>query len=99
MAPSTNKAVLPAPPRTDRFVTTDRIGDVLERCPSLGNVFLAFGFPPRANPLLRQAIAPYNTLEKACRLVHVDPHHLVRVLNAGREQEASRSLQSDTLSD
>jgi hypothetical protein len=81
-------------PVTDRFGTSDRIGKIVERDPSLWNVFLAFGFHPRANPLLRRAIAPYNTLEGACRLVHVDPRHLVRVLNTALEQQAARPCRS-----
>jgi hypothetical protein len=61
-----------------------RIGQVLERFPPLLDTFLAFGFRPLANPLLRRAIAPYVTITRACHLLGVDLERLLGALNAGR---------------
>jgi hypothetical protein len=62
----------------------DRVGAVLDRDPSLLDVFLAFGFRPLANRLLRSTLARFITVEQACRQQGVDLQQLLRALNAAR---------------
>jgi hypothetical protein len=58
------------------------VGAVLEWHPELLDVFLAFGFQPLANPLLRRTLARTVTIAAACRLLGQDPRPLVDALNA-----------------
>jgi hypothetical protein len=66
----------------------DRVGAVLDRDPSLLGVFLAFGFRPLANRLLRSTLARFITIEQACRQQGVDLQQLLRALNAARAKDA-----------
>jgi hypothetical protein len=63
-----------------------RIGAVLVDEPRLLQTFLAFGFRPLANPLLRRTIAPYVTVARACRLLNVDQDQLLAALNGQRQK-------------
>jgi hypothetical protein len=67
------------------------VGEVLARYPALLEVFLAFGFTPLANPLLRSTVARAVPLATACRYLSVDPDALLEALNAARgRQEPGR---------
>jgi hypothetical protein len=67
-----------------------RVSEVLNHYPDLLKVFLAFGFRPLANPLLRRTLARTVTLQQACRLQGQDVHKLVEALNAEREKQTTR---------
>jgi hypothetical protein len=75
-----------------------RIGAVLDRYPGLLETFLSFGFRPLANPLLRRAIAPHVTIERACGLLGVDMPQLLAALDAVRERQAPRTYTLPVLS-
>jgi hypothetical protein len=81
-------ALVPGAP----IAATHRVGEVLEQDPDLLKVFLAFGFQPLANPLLRRTLARQVTLARACRLLGRDPQALVEALNAARKQPSLRRL-------
>src|SRR5581483_5119830 len=54
-------------------ITADwTVAAVLERWPATLATFLAFGFAPLANPVLRQALAPRVTLAQAAAMRQVD---------------------------
>jgi hypothetical protein len=76
----------PSPPaRPDAAIgPEDRVGAVLDRYPELLETFLAFGFRPLANPLVRRALAARVTLRGACGLAGVDVDRLIAALNARR---------------
>ncbi len=65
------------------------VGDVVTRHPELLDVFLAHGFTPLANPLLRRTLARNISIERACRLTGQDPAALVAALNARVKQAAA----------
>jgi hypothetical protein len=75
-----------------------RIGQVLDRYPGLLETFLSFGFRPLANPLLRRAIAPHVTIERACSLLGVDLPQLLAALGAARQRLAWRTYSLPVLS-
>jgi hypothetical protein len=75
-----------------------RVGEVLDRYPNLLDVLLSFGFKPLANPLLRKTIAPYVTIERACRLLNVDMLRLLEALNAAREKPRHGKMSLPVLS-
>jgi uncharacterized membrane protein len=77
---------------------THRVGDILDQYPELLKVFLAFGFQPLANPLLRRTLARRITLAKACRLVGQDTQALVDALNTARDPQNPRRLALPVLS-
>jgi hypothetical protein len=63
-------------------VTADqRVGAVLDRHPELLTTFVAFGFRPLLNPVLRQTLARGVTIGTACRLAAVDVATFLSVLN------------------
>ena len=72
------------------FGPETRIGEILKRRPELLETFLAFGFRPLANPILRRSIAPYVTIERACNLLNVDRERLLGALNAARRETGGR---------
>jgi hypothetical protein len=80
------------------IISTDRVDDVLERYPDLLDTFVASGFKPLANPLLRKTLARRVTIERACRLVGVDPRQFVDSLNAKRRLPATGRLALPLLS-
>lgn len=71
-----------------------RVGDVLDHHPALLDTFVALGFRPLRNPLLRRMLARRVTIAQACRLLTVDPVEALRSLNraAGRETRGKLSL-------
>ncbi len=69
-----------------------RVGAVLDRYPELLPVFLAFGFKPLANPLLRRMLARNVTIAGACRMLGQDEQALLDALNAARVGPARRRL-------
>lgn len=68
------------------------VGDVLDRHPDLLPTFLAFGFTPLANPLLRRTLAHGVTLGKACRLLGIDAQTFLDALNAERDRRTDRRV-------
>ena len=54
------------------LVAANRVGDVLDRYPHLLDVFLAHGFAPLANPVVRRVAAGRITIAAACRRMGVD---------------------------
>jgi hypothetical protein len=60
------------------------VGDVLDRDPELLDTFLALGFRPLANPLLRETVARRVTLGQACRQVGREPREVLETLNRAR---------------
>jgi hypothetical protein len=69
-----------------------RVGDILDRYPVLLDTFLAFGFRPLANPLLRRTLAGRITVAQACRLAGVDATALLEALNAARDGNVRRRV-------
>jgi hypothetical protein len=57
------------------------VGQVLERHPELLKAFLALGFRPLANPLLRKTVARHVSISQACRLLGREPGEVVEALN------------------
>lgn len=81
-------ALLPGDP-----VTADHVvADVLDCYPTLLDTFVARGFRPLANPLLRRALARTVTVRSACRMVGHDVDALVAALNAARPGLGSQRL-------
>jgi hypothetical protein len=66
------------------LVATDRVGDVLDRYPHLLDVFVAHGFAPLANPVVRRVAAGRTTIAAACRRMGVDAGALLAELNDAR---------------
>jgi hypothetical protein len=71
------------------IVETNVVGEVLDRYPTLLDAFLAYGFEPLKNPLLRKTLARRVTIQKAAQMVGVDAQAFVRDLNM-RAQEYQR---------
>jgi len=57
------------------------VGEVLEHHPELLATFLALGFQPLANPLLRKTVARHVSIAQACRHLGRDPGDVVEALN------------------
>jgi hypothetical protein len=57
------------------------VGEVLDRHPELLETFLALGFRPLANPLLRMTVARHVSIGQACRQVGREPGEVVEALN------------------
>jgi hypothetical protein len=80
---------MPASTNADGVITeTDRVGAVLDRYPALLDTFLAFGFRPLANPLLRRMMARHITIASACRRLGVAVKPFIAALNESRSQQA-----------
>jgi hypothetical protein len=78
-----------SPPIADGVLTSgDRVGAVLDRYPFLLDTFLAFGFRPLSNPLLRRMMARHVTLAAACRHMGVDLEVFLTALNDARVRHA-----------
>jgi hypothetical protein len=60
------------------------VGEVLERHPELLETFLALGFRPLANPLLRKTVARHVSIGQACRQLGREPGEVVEALNHAR---------------
>ncbi len=61
-----------------------RVGGVLDQDPELLAVFLAFGFQPLANPVLRRSLARRLTIARACAMMGVSTQELLVALNTAR---------------
>jgi len=57
------------------------VGEVLEHHPELLETFLALGFRPLANPLLRKTVARHVSISQACRQLGRAPEEVVEALN------------------
>jgi hypothetical protein len=80
------------PPVAEGVITaSDRVGAVLDRYPSLLDTFLAFGFRPLSNPLLRRMMARHVTLAAACRHMDVDLETFLAALNEARVQPPTQA--------
>jgi hypothetical protein len=58
-----------------------RVGAVLDHHPALLDTFIALGFRPLANRLLRRTVARRVTIAQACRHLGLDPVTVVAALN------------------
>jgi hypothetical protein len=93
--PTTAKeTVEPAEP----IQASHRVGDVLDRYPDLLSTFVAFGFAPLTNPLLRRTVARVVTIAAACRSQNVDPEKLLAALNIARVRLEGRRLALNVIS-
>jgi hypothetical protein len=81
------------------IVVTHRVGAILDRYPGLLDTFLAFGFKPLANPVLRKTLARQVTLELACRILDVDAQNFVDTLNRECLQQLKGRLSLPLLSE
>src|SRR5262249_44828933 len=61
-----------------------RVGEVLDHNPGLLETFVALGFRPLANPLLRRTLARRVTIGRACRLLGLEAEGVLVALNRGR---------------
>jgi hypothetical protein len=78
---------------------TNLVSDVLDVYPELVETFIAFGFAPLANPLLRRTAARRVTVARACRVMGVEAAAFLATLNAAREKRVrSRTLATVPLS-
>jgi hypothetical protein len=68
---------------------THRVSSVLEQRPESLSTFLAFGFRPLSNPILRRTLGRGVTLHQACRLAGVDEGKLLHALNVGPDRRPS----------
>lgn len=57
------------------------VGEVLDHHPELLETFLALGFRPLANPLLRETVARRVSIDQACRYLGLKPEEVVEALN------------------
>jgi hypothetical protein len=75
------------------------VAEILEHWPDALKTFLAFGFRPLANPLLRRTLARRVTIAQACRLLDVCPSELLTALNRAQIQHfgGRRSLPTVSL--
>jgi hypothetical protein len=60
------------------------VGEVLERYPELLETFLAHGFRPLANPLLRKTVARHVSIGQACRQLGRESKEVIEALNRAR---------------
>ncbi len=60
------------------------VGEILDRQPELLETFLALGFRPLANPVLRRTVARHVTLAQACRQIGVNEAEVLDALNRAR---------------
>jgi hypothetical protein len=63
------------------------VGEVLDCHPELLQTFLALGFRPLANPLLRKTVARHVSIGQACRQVGLSPPEVIEALNRARSGE------------
>jgi hypothetical protein len=57
------------------------VGEVLQRHPELLQTFLALGFRPLANPILRKTVARHVSIAQACRHLGREPGQVLEALN------------------
>jgi hypothetical protein len=66
------------------------VGDVLRCHPELLETFLALGFRPLANPLLRKTVARHVRIDQACRNLGREVEDVVEALNRARPGAPSK---------
>jgi len=76
----------------EAILAEHRVGDVLDRYPSLLPIFVAAGFKPLASVWLRKRLAHRVTIAQACRLIGVEPDPLLAELNAKRIDPATKKI-------
>jgi hypothetical protein len=77
--PASAEIALYAPHST---ITVDhRVGDILDAHPELLETFLALGFRPLANPLLRRTVARRVSIGHACTQLNLDAVDVLAALN------------------
>jgi hypothetical protein len=59
------------------------VGEVLDCHPELLETFLALGFRPLANPLLRKTVARHVSIGQACRQLGRQPREVIEALTRG----------------
>ncbi|HEY9721640.1 MAG TPA: DUF2249 domain-containing protein [Oscillatoriaceae cyanobacterium] len=57
-----------------------KVDEALRLCPQGLSVFVAYGFKPLQNPLLRKTFAPMMTIQGAAKMHHWEPERLERFL-------------------
>jgi len=65
------------------------VGDVLDQYPGLLETFVAAGFTPLRNRVLRTTLARWTTIGQACQRMGVEPASLLLSLNAQRLKSSS----------
>jgi hypothetical protein len=78
----------PPPIEEGVIAASDRVSAILDRYPFLLDTFLAFGFRPLSNPLLRRMMARHVTVAAACRHMDVNLEAFLAALNDARTQYA-----------
>lgn len=58
------------------------VGDVIDTYPNLLPTFIEFGFRPLSSPILRRTLARGITIDRACRLLHVNMAEFLAILNS-----------------
>jgi hypothetical protein len=76
----------------ERIEGSHRVGDVLDAHPALLNTFLALGFTPLGNPLLRRLLARRVTIAGACRRLGLDEREVVAALNQAAQPARKRTF-------
>ena len=76
----------------ERIEGSHRVGDVLDAHPDLLNTFLALGFTPLANPLLRRLLARRVTISQACRRLDLDEQTVVAALDRAARPGGKRTF-------
>ncbi|MGH7172390.1 MAG: DUF1858 domain-containing protein [Gemmataceae bacterium] len=88
----------PSDTATDGVITaSDLVGAVLDRYPDVLDTFLAFGFRPLSNPLLRRMMARHITIASACRRLDVAVEPFIAALNAARARHLGLATTSAPL--
>lgn len=79
-----------------RPITPDmKVDQALSRYPQTLEVFVAYGFKPLRNPVLRRTFAPLMSIQGAAKLNHFEPEKLERFLN----ELNARALLGGTVAD
>jgi len=78
-----------APSGTPAIEPDQTVADVLERYPWLLETFVAAGFTPLRNPVLRRTLGRMTTIRKACRHLGVDLNCVLNDLNHQRSKPLS----------
>jgi hypothetical protein len=94
------RVTAPAVPLTagEPITAAHHVGDVLDRYPELLPTFVAFGFTPLTNPLLRKTVARLVTIGGACRGQNVEVGELLAALNTARTRLDGGRLSLNVLS-
>jgi hypothetical protein len=85
-----NSQRVPAYVPGQAILPTHRVGDILDQWPGALETFLAFGFKPLANPLLRQRFTRGVTVRRACRFLGLPEAQLIGALEAAQARQFSR---------